>query len=71
MLQKEQEAEAQRRMDVEVRHQKEEAETGALARKMMSDANKNRSTLNSSCCKLLNNYQGKLYIYGFHLYNYL
>ena len=54
----EQKAEAKRRLDIEVRHQTEEAETRAPARKMMSDAASNKPSFNTSCTNLLNNYQG-------------
>lgn len=59
-LKKEEEAEAKRRMDIEIRHQTEEAETRALGRKMMFDATKNKPSFNASCCKLLNNFQGNI-----------
>lgn len=57
---KELEAEAKKRLDVEVHHQREEAETQALGQAMMKDAEKNRPSLNTSCLKLLNNFQGIL-----------
>ena len=58
-LQKKQiEAEGKRRLDTEVLHQREEATTSALGRAMMSDAANNRSSLNNSALKLLNNFQG-------------
>ena len=61
---KEQETrEAQRQLDIEMRHQNSEAETRALGRAMMSDAQENRPSLNRSCLNLLNNYQGKKIIF--------
>lgn len=58
---KEEEAkEAERQLQTEMRHQREEADTRALARAMMVDAQKNRPSLNNSCLNLLNSYQGKL-----------
>lgn len=58
--QKEEEArEAKRQLEAELRHQKEEAETRALGRAMIADANNNRNSFNRSCLNLLNNYQGK------------
>lgn len=55
---KEQEKEAQRRLDAEIAHQKEEAETRALGKAMMQDGAKNRPGFSNSCMKLLNNFQG-------------
>lgn len=55
---KEMEAEAQRRLNAEVAHQTEEAETRALGRAMMADANSNRPSFSNSSLKLLNNFQG-------------
>lgn len=55
---KEQEDEAKRRLDTVVRHQKEEGRTKSLATAMLNAASSNKSSLNSSCLKLLNNFQG-------------
>lgn len=53
------EAEAKKRLEVELRHQTEEAERRTLCRKMMSDSSKTRPSLNNSCLNVLNNFQGK------------
>lgn len=58
---KEEEAkEAQRQLDVEFRHQKEEAEKRVMGRAMMTDAINNRPSFNRSCLNLLNSYQGNI-----------
>ena len=57
---KEIEQEAQRKLDTEILHQREEAERRALGQAMMSDAAKNRPSLSNSCLNLLNNYQGNI-----------
>lgn len=56
--QQEQEQEAKRRLDTEVMHQTEEAETRALGRAMMADAAGKRPSFNTSCLNLLNNFSG-------------
>lgn len=56
---KEQQQEAQRRLDAEIAHQQEEGETRALSKAMLADAAKNRPSFNTSCTKLLANFQGK------------
>lgn len=58
--QQEQEAEAKKRLETEVMHQTEEAETRALGNKMMSDAASKKPSFNTSCANLLNNFQGML-----------
>ena len=58
---KELQVEAKRRLDIEIQHQKEEAETRALGRAMLSDASKNKPSFNNSCLKLLNNFQGTFF----------
>lgn len=55
---KEHEDEAKRRLDTEVRHQRDEAKTKALANAMLRDASSNKPAFNNSCVKLLNNFQG-------------
>ena len=55
---KETEREAARQLEIKVRHQQEETERRSLARAMMADSESNRPTLNASCLKVLNNYQG-------------
>ena len=56
---KEEEArEAQRQLDTEVKHQKEEAEARALGRAMLTDSALNRPSFNHSCLNVLNSYQG-------------
>ena len=56
---KEQQHEAKRRLESEVLHLNQEAETEALGRAMMADAKANRPTFNNSCLKLPHNFQGK------------
>ena len=63
LIAKEQETEAKRKVDVELAHQKDEAETQNLARKMMSDVKKNKPTFNALCCNLLNNFQGIFFFF--------
>ena len=58
---KEAEADAQRRLAVELNHQKHESERRALVRKMVSDGEGNKATFNTSCLNVLNNYQGIYY----------
>lgn len=60
-LQKEQEAEANRRLQTEMLHQTQEAKSRALGKTMMSDAVNNKPSLNISCLKVLNNFQGRLF----------
>lgn len=50
--------EAQRQLEIEFRHQKEESERRELGRAMLSDAANNRPNFNRSCLNLLNSYQG-------------
>lgn len=57
-LEQEEEQEAQRKLDTEVLHQKDEAERRGLVREMLSDAESQRSSLNTSTFNLLANYQG-------------
>lgn len=59
MQDKEDEAEANKRMQTEVMHQTEEAERRALGRAMLADAASNRPSFNNSSLKLLNNFQSK------------
>lgn len=49
---------ANRKLEAEISHQKEEAERKALAQAVKADAAGNRPTFNQSCLKLLVNYQG-------------
>ena len=56
---REREAEAQRKLETELRHQREESERRALGQVVLSDAAAaNNTSLNSSCWKLLTNFQG-------------
>lgn len=73
VLQKEQQAEAKKRLDTEVHHQTEEAETRALGKKMLSDGVGNKPSFSNSCQNLLNNFQGKdwLFIMYFSRFNIL
>lgn len=57
--QKDKQRDAERKLDTEVLHQKEEAETRALTKTMMSDAAAKKPSLNNSCLNVLNNFQGK------------
>lgn len=57
---REREKEAQRKLDTELLHQTEESTRRSLVKKMMSDAASNSPTLNQSCLKVLNNFQGNL-----------
>ena len=57
-LQQQQNAEAPRKIEREVLHQNEEAQTRALGRAMIADAEENRPSFNASCLKLLNHFQG-------------
>lgn len=50
--------EAQHKLDTEMVHQRDEAETRALCDAMLADASSNSQRLNSSCSKLLTNFQG-------------
>ena len=52
------ELEAQKRLETEVLHQTEEAERRALCKAMMADGAAKRPSLNNSCLKVLNNFQG-------------
>lgn len=52
------EKEAKRQLDVEVMHQKEEAERRALGKGMIADAEANRPSFTRSALDLLVNYQG-------------
>ena len=61
MVDKEIELEAQKRLETEAMHEADEAESRALCQGMMADAKKNRPTFNSSCLKVLNNFQGIFY----------
>lgn len=56
----EEKKEARRQLECEMRHQSEEAETRALGRAMIADAQNNRPSFNRSCQNLLLNYQGTL-----------
>lgn len=56
-----QECSAERRLQTEMKHQMEEAETRALGKAMMRDVAKDRGNFDNSCAKLLNNFQGKNY----------
>lgn len=51
--------EAERRIAVEMKHQMEESETRALIKAMMKEGKSDQSPFNSSCLKLLNNFQGE------------
>ena len=55
---KESKKEAKRQLEIEMRHQEEEAETRALGQAMVSDAAAGRTTFNQSSTNLLNNFQG-------------
>lgn len=57
---KDDEMEAQRQLEIELLHQREEAETRALGQAMLADAAANRPSFNQSSLNLLNNYQGIL-----------
>lgn len=53
---------AEYKLQAEIKLQNEEAERRALANAMSSDAKGNRPTFNTSCTKLLRNYQGNFVI---------
>lgn len=59
MQRREQEAESQKRLQVEVMHQTEEAKRRALAKAVMTEAASGNGSLNESCFNLLTNFQGK------------
>lgn len=50
---------AEFKLQAEIKQQNEEAERRALANAMFSDGKANRPTFNTSCTKLLRNYQSK------------
>lgn len=54
----EEEKEAKRRLDMEIMHQNEEAQRGALVKAMNSDADGNKPSFNRSCLNVLSNFQG-------------
>lgn len=56
---KEEEQEAQRKLDIEVLHQQDESKRRALGKAMLADAAANRPTFNKSALKLLNNFQSE------------
>ena len=57
------EKKAERQLDIEIEHQKEEVERRTLATNMMSDVENNSPNFSKSCAKLLNNYQGLFFIF--------